>query len=114
MVGYQELTDETGLNDFGNLCLISRGMNSKFSNNMPVAKYKNFGNEAIAQELSIKLNEMMDVVREKGDWGEEEIAEFETFVDAKKWLEVTNVGTSLENASASGKMSRGYYWRVVM
>ena len=42
------------------------------------------------------------------------VAEFETFVDAKKWLEVTNVGTSLENASATGKMSRGYYWKVVM
>ena len=77
MTGYPKLDDKTGLNDFGNLCLISRGMNSKFSNNMPVAKYKNFGNEALAQELSIKLNEMMDVVRIKGDWGSEEIAEFE-------------------------------------
>ena len=77
MTGYPELNDETGLNDFGNLCLISRGMNSKFSNNMPVAKFKNFGNEAIAQELSIKLNEMMDVVKVKGDWGTDEIAEFE-------------------------------------
>lgn len=77
MTGYPELNDETGLNDFGNLCLISRGMNSKFSNNMPVAKYKNFGNEALAQELSIKLNEMMDVVRIKGDWGPDEIADFE-------------------------------------
>ena len=71
------LSVEDGLNDFGNLCLISRGMNSKFSNNMPVAKFKNFGNEALAQELSIKLCEMMDIVREKGDWGKDEIADFE-------------------------------------
>lgn len=42
------------------------------------------------------------------------VAQFDTFVDAKKWLEVKNVGTSLEDASATGKMSRGYYWRVVM
>ena len=98
MVGYQELTDETGLNDFGNLCLISRGMNSKFSNNMPVAKYKNFGNEAIAQELSIKLNEMMDVVREKGDWGEEEIAEFETFA-REKILQAVMVGCRRKDIS---------------
>ena len=42
------------------------------------------------------------------------VAQFDTFVDAKKWLEVTNVGNSLENASATGKMSRGYYWKVVM
>ena len=83
MPGYPELTDETGLNDFGNLCLISRGMNSKFSNNMPVAKFKNFGNEAITQELSIKLNEMMDIVREKGEWGKKEIEEFEAMARNK-------------------------------
>ena len=101
MAGYRELTDETGLNDFGNLCLISRGMNSKFSNNMPVAKYKNFGNEAIAQELSIKLNEMMDVVREKGDWGEEEIAEFET-IARKKILQAVMDGCQRKDISIIG------------
>ena len=77
MDGYDKLTQETGLNDFGNLCLISRGMNSKFSNNMPVAKLNNFGNEALRLELSIKLIEMMDVVKEKGKWGKEEIRDFE-------------------------------------
>lgn len=77
MDGYDKLTQETGLNDFGNLCLISRGMNSKFSNNMPVAKLNNFGNEALRLELSIKLIEMMDVVRERGKWGQEEILDFE-------------------------------------
>ena len=75
--GNPKLSNEDGLNAFGNLCLISRGMNSKFSNNMPLAKVKNFGNEAVAQELSLKLNEMMDVVRDKGDWGKIEITEFE-------------------------------------
>ena len=78
MAGNLELKDEDGLNDFGNLCLISRGMNSKFSNNMPMAKYKNFGNEVLAQDLSIKLIEMMDIVRIKGDWGKDEISDFET------------------------------------
>ena len=77
MEGYDELTRVTGLDDFGNLCLISRGMNSKFSNNMPKAKFENFGNEAVLQELSIKLIEMMDVVRNKGEWGKTEIEEFE-------------------------------------
>ena len=65
---------------------------------MPVAKYKNFGNEAIAQELSIKLNEMMDVVREKGDWGEEEIAEFETFA-REKILQAVMVGCRRKDIS---------------
>ncbi len=74
--GYDPL-DERILNSFGNLCLISRGMNSKFSNNMPVAKFKNFGNDEVIKDLSIKLNEMMDVVKKKGDWKEEEIEEFE-------------------------------------
>lgn len=77
MVGYEVLKQETGLNDFGNLCLISRGMNSKFSNNMPMAKYKNFANEAVLHELSLKLNEMMDIVKVKGDWGMAEIVDFE-------------------------------------
>ena len=77
MEGYDKLTRLTGLDDFGNLCLISRGMNSKFSNNMPKAKFENFGNEAVLQELSIKLIEMMDVVRNKGEWGKTEIEEFE-------------------------------------
>ena len=91
MTGYVKLTDETGLNDFGNLCLISRGMNSKFSNNMPVAKYKNFGNDALSQELSLKLNEMMEIVRDKGDWGEEEISAFEAMA-RKRLLSAIQAG----------------------
>ncbi len=76
MPGYDDLKDK-GLDDFGNLCLISRGMNSKFSNNMPKAKFDNFGLvEEIRNGLSLKLLEMMDVVRE-GDWGESQIKEFE-------------------------------------
>ena len=77
MAGYPVLNEDTGLHDFGNLCLISRGMNSKFSNNMPMAKYKNFGNEEVLKELSIKLNEMMSIVKESGEWCTDEIREFE-------------------------------------
>lgn len=77
MPGYDDLKDK-GLDDFGNLCLISRGMNSKFSNNMPKAKLDNFGMiEEVKNGLSIKLLEMMDVVKSRNDWGVEEIAEFE-------------------------------------
>lgn len=42
------------------------------------------------------------------------IATFDTFAQAKIWLGVTNVGTSLERASETGKPSRGYWWKVVM
>ena len=77
MPGYDDLKGK-GLDDFGNLCLISRGMNSKFSNNMPKAKLDNFGMiDEIRNGLSIKLLEMMDVVKNRNDWGMEEIAEFE-------------------------------------
>lgn len=40
------------------------------------------------------------------------VAEFKSFPEVKEFLKVTNVGTSLERASESGKPSRGYYWRV--
>ncbi len=77
MPGYDNLKDK-GLDNFGNLCLISRGMNSKFSNNMPKAKLDNFGLiEEVRNGLSLKLLEMMDVVKSKGDWGETEINEFD-------------------------------------
>lgn len=77
MPGYDNLEGK-GLDDFGNLCLISRGMNSKFSNNMPKAKLDNFGLiEEVRNGLSLKLLEMMEVVKQSGDWGETQIKEYE-------------------------------------
>jgi len=65
MPGYEPLPSEY-LNSFGNLCLISSGMNSKFSNNMPKAKYDNFGSsEEMRSALSLKLQEMMENVKYK-------------------------------------------------
>ena len=69
-----------------------------------VITYKAVSNRA----LKAKITAFSDAQRTKV------VAQFETFVDAKKWLEVSNVGNSLENASATGKISRGYYWKVVM
>lgn len=72
MPGYEPLPTEY-LNSFGNLCLISSGMNSKFSNNMPKAKYDNFGSsEEMRSALSLKLQEMMESVK-KGEWELEQI-----------------------------------------
>ena len=79
MHGYDNLKGR-GLDSFGNLCLISRGMNSKFSNNMPKAKLDNFGLvEEVRNGLSLKLLEMMDIVKSKGDWGVTEIKNFDKF-----------------------------------
>lgn len=76
MKGYPVLHDDV-LHSFGNLCLISSSMNSKFSNNMPKAKLANFGlDEEVRNGLSLKLLEMMDVVKVKGDWSENEIKVF--------------------------------------
>lgn len=78
MDGYTQLDEDSGLHNFGNLCLISRGMNSKFSNNMPKAKFENFSQGEGINSLSLKLNEMMDVVRQTGQWSSLEINDFET------------------------------------
>ncbi len=40
------------------------------------------------------------------------VAEFKSFPEVRKFLNVKSVGDSLERASESGKPSRGYYWRV--
>lgn len=72
MPGYEPLSPEY-LNSFGNLCLISSSMNSKFSNNMPKAKYDNFGSsEEMRSALSLKLQEMMKSVND-GEWEIEQI-----------------------------------------
>lgn len=72
------------MNSFGNLCLISRGMNSKFSNNMPKAKLENF--QHIAREQSLKLQEMFEVVQGKEDWDTQKINDFTQ--SAQKKLEL--------------------------
>lgn len=72
MPGYEPLSPEY-LNSFGNLCLISSSMNSKFSNNMPKAKYDNFGSsEEMRSVLSLKLQEMMERVKD-GEWEKDQI-----------------------------------------
>ena len=72
MPGYKPLPTEY-LNSFGNLCLISSSMNSKFSNNMPKAKYDNFGSsEEMRSALSLKLQEMMKSVKD-GEWEKDQI-----------------------------------------
>lgn len=72
MPGYKPLPTEY-LNSFGNLCLISSSMNSKFSNNMPKAKYDNFGSsQEMRSALSLKLQEMMVSVKD-GEWEKDQI-----------------------------------------
>ncbi|MDD5870912.1 MAG: HNH endonuclease family protein, partial [Bacteroidales bacterium] len=91
MPRYDDLKDR-GLDSFGNLCLISRSMNSKFSNNMPKAKLANFGMiEEVRNGLSLKLLEMMDIVKRSDDWGETQIREFDKLAK-EKILEALKLG----------------------
>lgn len=65
------------LNSFGNLCLISRGMNSRFGNNMPGAKLANYGTRDDVRSLSLKLQQMLiDVARNPSNCWEESEIEF--------------------------------------
>lgn len=83
MPGYENLQGK-GLDKFGNLCLISHGMNSKFSNNMPKAKLDNFGRiDEVKNGLSLKLLEMMAMVDNEGEWGVAEIDTFEKMATEK-------------------------------
>lgn len=63
--GVQLDPDGPYLNSFGNLCLISTSMNSKFTNKLPAAKYAEYGDNEKARGLSLKLQEMFDVVSNK-------------------------------------------------
>lgn len=56
------------LDSFGNLCLISTSMNSRFSNLLPAAKFAQFGKEA--KSLSLKLQEMFNEMEDNGSTGQ--------------------------------------------
>mgnify|MGYP001034641971 CR=1 FL=1 len=60
--------DENSLNHFGNLCLVSSGINSKFSNNLPLAKRANFRDGIGTQ--SMKLRIMADLTTDADAWTE--------------------------------------------
>lgn len=61
------------LHSFGNLCLVSRSMNSKFTNSLPEAKSINFGGAEEMKSYSLKLKDMMQYVKDRHDWNEKEI-----------------------------------------
>ena len=62
------------LHSFGNLCLVSNSMNSKFSNSLPAAKYSNFGTDReVLGTYSLKLQNMMQSMSDHDKWDEEKI-----------------------------------------
>lgn len=66
------------LNCFGNLCLISNRMNSRFGNNMPAAKCANFGEMTeVKNNLSLKLLVMMGQCKAANAWDENMIQAYD-------------------------------------
>lgn len=73
----KEPMDFNHLHSFGNLCLVSRGMNSKFTNNLPGAKYENFGDAKAMKTYSLKLKSMMNTIKKGERWDETKIVQEE-------------------------------------
>ena len=59
---------KASLDHFGNLCLVSSGLNSKFSNNLPLAKKTNF--RSGIERQSLKLRIMASLTRDADAWTE--------------------------------------------
>jgi hypothetical protein len=58
--------DEKGVNRFGNLCIVQRNINSKFSNMAPLAKKSTF--KDVIDKGSIKLRIMSELTESSGDY----------------------------------------------
>lgn len=71
-----EKLKEDRLDSFGNLCLISRGSNSRYSNFMPADKMKYIFNETSRSVESLKQLMMFQGIN-KYIWGEDEITKHE-------------------------------------
>ncbi|HHC6730824.1 TPA: HNH endonuclease family protein, partial [Vibrio parahaemolyticus] len=87
MDGFLPLPAES-LHNFGNLCLISHSKNSRLSNFQPKAKMEHFETAVADKRIdSLKLYEMLNLLKQTGLWGKEQIQKHQ-----KEMLEVL-VGT---------------------
>ena len=59
---FEQWAPDAGVNSFGNLCIIQRNVNSKFSNMSPESKQSTF--EDMISKGSIKLRIMAEIVRD--------------------------------------------------
>jgi hypothetical protein len=59
---FEQWAPDAGVNNFGNLCIIQRNVNSKFSNMSPESKQSTF--EDMISKGSLKLRVMADLVKE--------------------------------------------------
>ena len=63
----EKWSHDDGLDDLGNLCIVSSSVNSRFSNSHPVAKLED--NPNLVKSGSLKLRLMAGIIKnEEGDW----------------------------------------------
>ncbi|HHQ4750470.1 TPA: DUF262 domain-containing protein [Aeromonas veronii] len=75
MDGYKPV-EQSALHSFGNLCLISHSKNSRLSNFQPQQKQEHFEASLANNQIdSLKLLAMIRLMKKKGRWQEDEIAE---------------------------------------
>lgn len=67
-------TNRDYIDNLGNLCLVSKGGNSKMNNESPVGKAK-VGHKYYKEHLPPKQKRMYDLTNEKNEWGVDEIQE---------------------------------------
>jgi hypothetical protein len=73
MEGHPALSSDA-LHEFGNLCLISHNKNSRLSNFPPKAKMAHFSADTAKKSIdSLKLYEMIKLLKDYDNWAEEEI-----------------------------------------
>ena len=63
------MNDKEGLNCLGNLCLIQRNLNAKFSNASPISKKETF--KETVSKGSIKLRIMAELTKDDMEWKDE-------------------------------------------
>ena len=66
---FPKMNDKEGLNCLGNLCLIQRNLNAKFSNVSPISKKETF--KETVSKGSIKLRIMAELTKDDMEWKDE-------------------------------------------
>ena len=63
---WDDIQDGTTVDRLGNLCLIQRNVNSRFSNSSPVSKLNSF--KGIVEKGSLKLRLMSEATKDDNEW----------------------------------------------
>lgn len=71
---FKKVENENLIDNFGNLCLVSKGGNSRMNNESPIGKATNKSGKFYKESLPPKQRIMYDSTNENNDWSAEEIS----------------------------------------